>query len=118
MSKNSWYKTRPLGEPDAIDCGAMLSEIGSRFGLACKVEVKIEFDFKTVVVRAGVFRDMETFEAQYQALYKVPVRSSKPVESMIYQALWDVFQQADTGIAGRKPGPIYDERALRSRRRK
>lgn len=118
MSRNSWYKTRPLGEPDGIDCGSMLTEIGSKFGLACRIEVKIDFDFKSVIIRSGTFKSMEEFEVQYQSYYKVPVRNGKPLESMIYHALWDIYQQADIGVSGVRPRPQYDERTLRSRRRK
>jgi len=118
MSKGSWKRTNVLAEPDAIDCNVMLNEIGNKFGLAVRTEVRLEFDFKTIIARAGTFKSMEEFEIKYQALYKVPIRSNKPLESMMYHVLWDIYQQADMGTTAVQPRPIYEERLLRSRRRK
>ena len=118
MSRGAWHKSTPLAEPDAIDCYSMLNAIGHEFGLACKVEVKLEFDFKTVVVRAGTYVDMEHFEVVFQAMHKVPIKRSKPIESVMYATLWDIYQQADSGVSGVKQRPVYKARLLRSRLKK
>lgn len=118
LSKGNWYSTHRMAEPDAVDVQAMLNEIGSVFGLACKLEVLVTPDNKKVVVKAGTYADIEHFEVVFQAMYSVPVASAKSIEGMLYSALWDIYQQADTGVAGSRPKPVYAPRVLRSRRRK
>ena len=107
MSRGSWYKVRPQHEPDAIDCCSMLNEIGSKFGLICRIDVDYGLDFVTVMIKAGTFPDVEHFDVVFQAINKRPARDKRSRDAQVYATLWDIYQQADNGIAGMNVRPQY-----------
>lgn len=93
--------------PDALDCCSMLNELGVKFGLICRITVQYTVSRVTVVVQAGTGRAFGEFDVIYVAKNERNTSDKRTRDAQVWQALWDIYTQADTGIAGCAPRPVY-----------
>lgn len=82
-------------QPDYIDVNAMVATIGEEFNLLVRWELRTTADDVQVLCRGLKVKGFGEVEVVYQSMAKVPLKSSKALESLLYQTSFDIWLQAD-----------------------
>lgn len=105
----TWRKTAWGQTPDAVDCKTMCDEIAKDFGLVARLSVSFGEDGPVVVghlIRPGIGPAVETvFVAKHTQYY----RQRPDLVVMAYKVLWDLYGQADSGVAGWASGDRHNK---------
>lgn len=104
MRGKAYWKTR---EPDHVDVNHIAAAVGEEFNLLLRWELRCEGDYTTIICRGLRCTRFNEVEVMYQALARLPIRSTKSISSQLYLTGWDVWKQADaeSPLAGRKAEP-------------
>lgn len=91
--------------PDRIDCLNLERNIAEEFNLSAVVTITFEVDFVLIIGRLHKPAVDKCDGAEYVSLTRLPYKAPKSLDSAIYTTLWDLFWQADRGVAGKRPVP-------------
>lgn len=92
---NRKYATKP---PDVIDCFVMENEIARKFALIPRTTIYTGGDRVHCIARCHQPGIGALGDVVYQSHHSSPLKGAKALEVLMWNALFDCYQQADRGL--------------------